>query len=416
MSVAQNSAINSEAAPAVLPDRSRRAALLCGCIVAFAYSANYTNHAPLALPLMREFGFNQALAGFLTTGIFATHAGMQIPGGHLVDRLGAKRVLLCALGWVALGNLGMALAGAYWQLLAYKIFTGIGTGVCFVGGARYVHAAAAGPRLNFAQGLFGGSVQLGAGFVILVVPRLYLLAGWRATFLVSAGMALTAGIIWLAAAPNVRSGAAPPGRFRGMLLAPQLWLLGLVQMASFGLSVVVGSWVVVILTKVLGVPATQAGLIGSLVLLLGIVSRPLGGIVRRHIGIRPLFIGSLVMIALGCFTFVSSRISLGMAVAAVVLIGMGVGLPYAAMFSRAGALFAGRAGAAMGLVNMLGIFMILGGAPLVGHLADLSGTFRVSFIVLGGFSLLVCAAVPFIHSDEPALQAEMSSAANRRAR
>jgi MFS family permease len=216
--------------------QAQRAAVISGCIVAFAYAANYTNHGPLAPALMREFGFNNALAGLLTTGIFATHAGMQIPGGHLVDRLGAKRVLLCALVWVALGNLAMAFAGAYWQLLCCKVFTGFGTGVCFVGGARYVHAAAAGPRLNVAQGLFGGSVQLGAGFVILAVPRLYLLTGWRTTFLVSAGMAMAAAVMWLIVAPNVSSGAAPPGKFREMLLAPQLWLLGLVQMATFGLS------------------------------------------------------------------------------------------------------------------------------------------------------------------------------------
>jgi MFS family permease len=405
MSVLQDSQVSSVVRPTGLSSAQQRAAVICGCIVAFAYSANYTNHAPLAPALMREFGFNQALAGFLTTGIFATHAGMQIPGGHLVDRLGAKRVLLFALVWVALGNIAMAFAGAYWQLLFCKIFTGMGTGICFVGGARYVHAAAAGPRLNLAQGLFGGSVQLGAGFVILAVPRLYLLAGWRATFLVSAGMALTAAIIWLAAAPTTAASAALPGRFNEMLLSPQLWLLGLVQMATFGVSLVVGSWVVVMLTRVMKVPATQAGLIGSLVLLLGIVSRPLGGVLRRHLGIRPLFIGSLFMIAVGCLAFVSSSISLGVALTAVVLIGMGVGLPYAAMFSRAGALFPGRAGAAMGLVNMLGIFMILGGAPLVGHLADLTGTFRASFVVLGGFSLLVCAAIPLIHGDEPAPRA-----------
>ena len=400
VSALQEPQTSSAARPAALSDKSQRAAIICGCLVAFAYSANYTNHAPLAPALMREFGFNQALAGFLTTGIFATHAAIQMPGGHLVDRLGSRRVVLCALAWVALGNLGMAFAGAYWQLLLCKIFTGIGTGVCFIGGARYVHAAAAGPRLHLAQGLFGGSIQLGAGFVILAEPRLYLLTGWRATFLVSAGMALTAAIIWLAA-PSVSFAAVPPGRLREMLLAPQLWLLGLVQMATFGLSVVVGSWVVVILTKAMRVPATQAGLIGSLVLLLGIVSRPLGGVLRRHLGIRPLFIGSLLMIALGCFALVSSSISLGTALTAVVLIGTGVGLPYAAMFTRAGALFPGRAGAAMGLVNMLGILMILGGAPLVGHLADFSGTFRASFVVLGGFSLVACAAVPFIDCDEP---------------
>src|ERR1700690_3769131 len=106
VSVLQETRSPDAAGAAGLSAASQRAALICGCIVAFAYSANYTNHAPLAPALMREFGFNQALAGLLTTGIFATHAGMQIPGGHLVDRLGAKRVLLFALLWVALGNLG----------------------------------------------------------------------------------------------------------------------------------------------------------------------------------------------------------------------------------------------------------------------------------------------------------------------
>src|SRR6202022_5043232 len=165
----------------------------------------------------------------------------------------------------------------------------------------------------------------------------------------------------------VAATAAVPGRFTEMLLAPQLWLLGLMQMATFSISLVVGSWVVVMLTRVLHVPATRAGLIGSLVLLLGIVSRPLGGALRRHIGIRPLFVGSLVMIAVGCFVFVFPSISFGPALIAVILIGIGCGLPYAAMFSRAGALFPGRAGGAVGLVNMVGIVMILAGAPLVGH-------------------------------------------------
>src|SRR6202051_5218525 len=79
-----------------LSNKAQTVAVICGCIVAFTYSANYTNHAPLAQALMRQFGFNNAMAGLLTTGIFATHAGMQIPGGYLVDRLRAQGVLLFA--------------------------------------------------------------------------------------------------------------------------------------------------------------------------------------------------------------------------------------------------------------------------------------------------------------------------------
>src|SRR5437868_14768438 len=117
MSVLQGSQVSTVMRTTGLSAAQQRVAVICGCIVAFAYSANYTNHAPLAPALMRQFGFNQALAGFLTTGIFATHAGMQIPGGHLVDRLGSKRVLLFALAWVALGTIGMAFAAASWQPL-----------------------------------------------------------------------------------------------------------------------------------------------------------------------------------------------------------------------------------------------------------------------------------------------------------
>ena len=401
MGVTNASPASNTASSLPLSASAQVIATICGCIVAFAYSANYTNHAPLAPALMREFGFNNALAGFLTTGIFLTHAGMQIPGGYLVDRFGSRRMLLIALLWVATGNFMMAAAGAYWQLLCCKIFTGMGTGVCFVGGARYIHEGCRGPRLNVAQGFFGGSIQMGAGFVIFAVPLLHTLYGWRPTFLVCAGMVHVAAIIWIAWAPAVEFPPAPPSKFYKMLLAPQLWYLGLMQMATFGISLVVGSWVVVLLIKGMHIPATKAGMVGALVLLLGIVSRPLGGYLRRHVGIRPLFIVSLLMIAAGCLMLVPSSISLVGALTAVTLIGIGFGLPYAAMFSRAGMLFPGRAAAAMGFVNMLGIIMILAGAPLVGHLADLTGSFKTSFTLLAGFCLVTCAVVPLIHSEEP---------------
>src|SRR5512136_932243 len=112
--------------------------VVCACAAAFAFSSNYTNHAPLVAPLMKQFGFSQAMAGLLTTGIFLTHAGMQIPGGHLADRLGARRVVTIALAQVCVGNFAIAMASGYWQLLFWKVFVGFGTGTCFVAGARYV--------------------------------------------------------------------------------------------------------------------------------------------------------------------------------------------------------------------------------------------------------------------------------------
>jgi hypothetical protein len=50
-----------------------RRAFVFGCAARFAFSANYTNHAPMVSVLRGEFGFDQPRAGLLTTAIFLTH-------------------------------------------------------------------------------------------------------------------------------------------------------------------------------------------------------------------------------------------------------------------------------------------------------------------------------------------------------
>lgn len=361
------------------------------CAAGFAFSANYTNHAPMVPALQAEFGFSQASAGLLTTGIFLTHALMQIPGGRLADRLGAARVLAAALAWVSVGNLAIAFAGAWWQLLLWKVFVGIGTGACFTSGARYIISMFSGRDAHVAQGFYGGSVVLGSGFVIFAVPQLLGAFGWRGAFLGSTLVAVAILAWWILAAPRPEHTVRPAGTFGGMIRSPELWLLGVVQMASFGLVIVVGAWITMLLKADFQMPIKTAGLLGSLVLLLGIGSRPAGGWLLQRMRMTTLVRGALLMNALACAALAWGQ-SIWLTLAAIVSLGVGCGLPYAGVFNRAAALFPGRAGGAMGLVNMVGILMILVGAPVVGQLADWTGQFRSSFLSLGGFSLAAAAA------------------------
>jgi len=360
--------------------------VLCACAAAFAFSSNYTNHAPLVGPLMRQFDFSQAMAGLLTTGIFLTHAVMQIPGGHLADRFGGRLVLAWALAVVCLGNIGIAFSGSYAQLLFWKVFAGFGTGTCFVAGARYLAQTIPPGDLARAQGYYGGSVLLGSGFVIYAVPRAAAIAGWRGAFWTTALVALAALLVWVVLAPAPQPKTHRHVEFSTLLGHPQLWLLGLVQMASFGLVILVGSWITLLLHTQLGLTLTEAGALGSLVLLLGIVTRPLGGFLAAGMRMRALL--------------ATASSSMGSAVLAIILLGVGCGLPYATLFNRAAELFPGRAGAAMGLVNMLGIVMILVGAPAVGKIADWTGSFRASFAVLAAFNAVVLFAVAFIRGGK----------------
>jgi nitrate/nitrite transporter NarK len=379
---------------------AQRLALLSACAAGFAISTNYTNHAPLATALAATFGFNLAAAGLLTTGIFLTHAAMQIPGGYLADRIGPKPVITAAATLICVANVAIGFAASYQQLLFWKIFTGLGTGAGFVAGARYIASMFAGPRLHLAQGLYGGSILLGSGFVIFAVPIIFAALGWQSAFLASAVLAAAAGAFWLAA-PHPPRMKHKPAPLRGMLSSPQLWLLGLAQMASFGLVIVVGVWVTTYLSKSFDLPLKTAGRIGSLVLLMGIATRPLGGAVVSRYGARVTLQVSLALNVAACLLFGFGAGSLARASAGVLLLGIGCGLPYAAVFNRAAALYPDRAGAAMGLVNMLGIIMILTAPPLIGQMVEWSGTFQSSFLALGAFTMLVWIATFAVHHDEP---------------
>src|SRR5215469_6222117 len=90
-----------------------RRALLTACGVGFAFSANYTNHAPMLAVLREHFALSQGRAGLITTAIFLAHALMQVPGGQLADRFGPLRVLILALAWVALANIALGLSTNY---------------------------------------------------------------------------------------------------------------------------------------------------------------------------------------------------------------------------------------------------------------------------------------------------------------
>jgi nitrate/nitrite transporter NarK len=138
-----------------------------------------------------------------------------------------------------------------------------------------------------------------------------------------------------------------------------LRLLGLVQMASFGLVLVVSVWLTTFLRQELQINPSRAGMLGSIALMLGIVTRSLGRALLRRIGVRPLLRFSVILSAAGCFRLAQTGISVIWIAFALVFIGVGCGFPCAALHP-------GRAGAAMRFVYMLGVIMILAVPPLIG--------------------------------------------------
>ena len=136
---------------------------------------------------------------------------------------------------------------------------------------------------------------------------------------------------------------------------------------------IAGNWVVTLLERDGASPAT-AGALGGLVLLAGIVTRPLGGALARRAGTgrRQLVGGSLVAASAGALLLASNG-PLWVAGIGALALGLAAGLPFAAIFDAAQRIRPDAPGAAIALVNGCAVLTILVGTPLAGLAFELPG-------------------------------------------
>ncbi|MFF3562285.1 nitrate/nitrite transporter [Streptomyces sp. NPDC002574] len=110
------------------------------------------------------------------------YAGMQIPVGLMVDRLGTKRVLTIGVVLFTAGQLGFALSHSYGMALSSRAVLGCGDAMTFVSvlrlGSRWFPARR-GPMIAQGAALFGVAGNL---LSTVLLARLLHSAGWTATF------------------------------------------------------------------------------------------------------------------------------------------------------------------------------------------------------------------------------------------
>lgn len=347
-------------------------ASFAGFLVVASTGWNFANVGPAAEVLRDAYGTSLGTIGLLVSALVLMHTAMNIPAGRLVDALGAPRVVLAGCLVMGVANGLAALTPDLRLAFACRAVAGIGTATGFVGAADYVRVVTRSP---LAQGIVGGGALGGAGLALAVVPLLEG-AGWRAPYLSSAAVAALAIAVFCSSPIRgltpARSGI-PAASMRSLLVDGRLYHLGVVHIASMGSSVVVGTWVVTLLTRDAGYGASEAGLVGSILLLVGVVTRPAGGWIRHRHPARTraalqvsLLVGGAATVAL------ATAPPLPAAIVACTVIGIAAGIPFAPSFEAAAALRTDAPAAAVGLVNMLANLFVLVVAPIVGVLFGLA--------------------------------------------
>jgi sugar phosphate permease len=147
-----------------------------------------------AKELMQAFGATGTIIGLLSATYFYAYAGLMIPAGVLLDRLGVRWVVAAGGLTMGIGTIGMAAAQGPVLLFGGRFLVGAGASVMFVGALRI--AATWFPPSYFGT-LSAATAAIGIlGGLVATAPMAGLAAGlgWRGA-LAAVGVVTLAGAV-----------------------------------------------------------------------------------------------------------------------------------------------------------------------------------------------------------------------------
>src|SRR2546428_1847866 len=368
---------------------------------AIAFGFTYADQAALLPLLTAELGLTDVQAGLLSTALFIAYLGATLFTTGLPDRVGPKCVIAAGLAGAAIGTAVFAAGTSFPVLLLAKAIQGSGSALAFVASARFIAGLYGEDQPHLGLGLYGGGFPLGSALALLPTPTIAgAFGGWRGSFALEAAALGAILVLWIVVAPSVPA-VRRVGNMIDALRCANCWLMSLQHAAGFGMAIAAGSWITVYLLREFALPLALSGVLGSLLLLLAFLTRPLGGVLVTRGLLRTKAVMRLGDIALvsGVGLLAIPGRPLALALAGAVVLGVGVGLPYAAVFNTAAASLPRAPGAAQGLAAIGGTAGVMIGAPVMGFAVQTWG-FVAAWTFVGIVGALALAGTAVMRGEE----------------
>ncbi len=154
---------------------------------------------PPLFPLMvSEFGVGYTELGIVMTVFFVTSGFGQVAAGFLVDRIGARRVLIGGLALYILAVSAFALAPAFWMFFPIAVLLGLGNCVFHPSDFTIMNASVSPTRLGRAYGMHTLMGNLGWAVAPAFMLSIAFAAGWRSALVAAAlvGVAVLAALLF----------------------------------------------------------------------------------------------------------------------------------------------------------------------------------------------------------------------------
>lgn len=379
----------------------RGAGIALAAVTSTAIGFTYASHAPLIPLIAAEFGLSDVESGLMTTALFLTAGLTMLVRGDIGDRYPPKLVVTGGLVLGILGNAGQAAAPDFLWVLVARAVGGVGGALSILGGLRYVAGRYGAARSHFGQGVYGAGYPLGSAIALWVMPPLALALDWRGAFAATTAVMVLVLLGWLRAAEVPSRGTTTSILTAGRCV--NCWWTAVQHAAGFGLALAAGAWITVYLLREFALPLEASGLLGSLLLVLAVLARPIGGqlVSGHHLSTLAVMRSAQLSILVGIALLALPERPLVLAVLGAVAVGFGGGLPYAAVFNTAAASLPRAPGAAQSLTALGGLAAALAGAPAMGWAVQTWG-FSAAWLILGGLSAAAL-VVTFVMRGEETL-------------
>ena len=251
---------------------------------------------PLFPFLKAELGVSYAALGLLVSVYLIASALVQVPVGMLVDRIGARKVLITGILVMATGVTLAGLASSYWAMVGFFMCAGMGNSVFHPSDFVILSASVEEDRLGRAFGLHSFAGSMGSALAPVGMLVLASLFDWR-TALVAIGLfgiAVAIVLFIFRAALRQEAERRKPadggaGQLRAtarMLMSRRILSFFLFYVATAAAHSAITSFSVVVLSKTHGAPLSFANGVLSAFLIAAVIGVVLGGMLadrtRRH--------------------------------------------------------------------------------------------------------------------------------------
>lgn len=385
----------------------RRRPLLVWSVGVFAYLVAVLQRSSFGVAGLEATARYHVAPAVLSTFVvlqLVVYAALQVPVGLLLDRYGARRLILVGGVTMAVGQLTLALVTAVPAAFVARALVGAGDALTFISVLRVLNSwfpPRRAPVMTQLTGLIG---QLGQ--VLSAIPLVALLhgPGWTAAFASAAGLGVLALTLVLAVLRNHPEGAPAPAtgsepvpmwpNLRAAWLTPGTRLGFWSHMGTqFSGTVFALLWGVPYLVVGQGLRPAEASALLTLFVLAGIAAGPLiGEFTARHPLRRSWLVLAVIAATASVWTAVLASpapVPRWLLVVLVLVLALGgpgsmVGFDYARTFNPGV-----RQGTAVGIVNVGGfsasVVAVLAIGLLLGVVAGATGytpfAFRVAWCV-----------------------------------